>query len=432
MPPDPAAAGGDRPPAGRPRRRELLRAVLLLTAVRLVVNVTRRFAYPFLPAIGRQLGVGLPAVQAAVGLQSAVGIGSPLLGPLADRHGRKRVMVLALAPLAPVALLAALLPTYVVFVAALVVFGAGKMVFDPALQAYLGDRVRYGRRGLALGATELSWAGSLLVAAPATGALLAGPGLGAVLLLIGGLLLVAWVALVVLLPDDRRAADGTGAATGPGAAATVNGAAAAAPAPRRWWDRLRASEAARGALGYSLLLVAANEVFLINYGAWMEASFGLGPTLLGAATVTIALAETGGELVVVGLADRLGKRRLALWGAAVSSLCYLAVPLAGARLAGGLALVLVMFVGVEVAIVASIPLFTEVLPEARAVMMSANVGAHALGRVLGAAAGGLLHEVAGGPATMVLAALLGGAAWALLRRRVPEAGTAGAAAQGRS
>ncbi|NJL56687.1 hypothetical protein HC928_17130, partial [bacterium] len=38
---------------------------------------------------------------------------------------------------------------------------------------------------------------------------------------------------------------------------------------------LRRSPAALGALAHALLLAAANELFFINYGAWMDLSFNL-------------------------------------------------------------------------------------------------------------------------------------------------------------
>src|SRR5690349_9998019 len=70
-----------------------VRELAALTFARLIVNMTRRFPYPFLPEISRQLSVPLESVQNVMAIQAGVGIGSPLLGPIGERYGRKRVMM---------------------------------------------------------------------------------------------------------------------------------------------------------------------------------------------------------------------------------------------------------------------------------------------------------------------------------------------------
>lgn len=398
----PRPAAPPAPPASLPR---LLSSI---TLARLVVNVCRRFAYPFVPALARGLGVSPAAVQGAIAVQGGVGVLSPLFGPLAERFGRRRVMLGALLLMAAAAAAGAARPSFGSLAAVLALFGAGKMIFDPAMQAYVGDRVPYARRGLAMGVIETSWAGALFVAAPLAAWLLGAGGVRAVLLAWAGLLLAAFAVLAAFLPGDRPA--------GRTRAAGVTGPLAA-------WRILRGSRAALGGLGYSLLLVVANELFFINYGLWLERSFGLALAALGTVTLTVAAAEVAGEGIVIAFADRLGKRRLALWGAWLSAPAYLALPLLGNTLPAALAALFLVFLCVEVSIVASLPLFTDVLPGARAVMMSGNVGAHALGRLLGAAAGGALYAALRDFRVVGLAAaLLALASAALLHRSVREGG----------
>src|SRR5690606_19115646 len=45
------------------------------------------------------------------------------------------------------------------------------------------------------------------------------------------------------------------------------------------------------ALGFTFCTIAGQEIFFINYGLWMEASFDLVLTTLGIATITIGIAE---------------------------------------------------------------------------------------------------------------------------------------------
>ncbi|NJL56686.1 sugar porter family MFS transporter [bacterium] len=140
-------------------------------------------------------------------------------------------------------------------------------------------------------------------------------------------------------------------------------------------------------------------------------------------TVVIAAAEVIGEVTVMGLADRIGKRRLSLIGSAVSALSYVILPHLDTSLPLALAGVFVMFLFVEIGIVAAIPLFSEVLPEARAVMMSGVIGASSLGRFLGAAGGGALLALVGDFAVIGLVSTgVGLLAVFSMWRFVPEGG----------
>jgi MFS transporter, DHA1 family, inner membrane transport protein len=346
-----------------------------LTFARLVINMTRRFPYAFLPEISRQLGVSLDSVQNVMAVNAGVGVGSPLLGPIGERYGRKRVMMGMLVLMALASLLGGLAPQFGLFAGVMIAFGVVKMVFDPATSAYIADRVPYERRGTAIGVTELSWAGALLVAAPITGFLLGASGLQSVFIMLFVACLLALAAVYRYLPADHPSGD-----------AIPRGIT-----PLATWRALRGDPVTFRALTYALLLVVANEIFFINYSAYLEATFDLALTALGTVTIVIAVAEVCGEFAVIGLADRFGKRRVALIGVGVSSLGYVLLPLLSFSLPLTLAMVFLIFLMLESAIVASLPLFTEILPDARAIMMSSYVGAESLGRLLGGVLGGWLY-----------------------------------------
>ena len=120
----------------------------------------------------------------------------------------------------------------------------------------------------------------------------------------------------------------------------------------------------------------------------MEQSFDLLLTALGAVTLVIGVAELVGELVVSLVGDRLGKRNLALYGALLSGVGFAVIPHLNHSLPLAMIGMFVLFVLIEVAIVASITLFTEIMPESRAVMMSSNISAGSMGRLVGALLGG--------------------------------------------
>ncbi len=140
------------------------------------------------------------------------------------------------------------------------------------------------------------------------------------------------------------------------------------------------------------LIATGNEGIGIVYGLWMEGSFGLQVAALGAATAVIGLAEFGGEGLVAGLADRLGKRRALAIGISLSGASALALPTLGGSLTGALIGLFLLYLTFEFTIVSSIPLMTEQVPSARATLLAVNISAFSLGRALGALIGGPLFR----------------------------------------
>ncbi|MFW5708698.1 MAG: MFS transporter [Chloroflexota bacterium] len=413
-------------------RRVVVQAVIALTASRIAVNMTRRFAYPFLPTIARQMAVPLATAQSIIAVQGSSGLISPLFGPLAERLRRKTVMIGAVLLMAAAAALGAIAPHIGIFAIVMFGFGLGKAIYDPSMYAWMGDNISYNRRGMALGFGELSWALSLFVAAPVAGFLLAQSdnsaigslylqfagssvfdiptsdpsGLRNVMLMFVVLLLIAAMIILRFVPSNAPHPDQASRPVSPIAVLRT----------------LRGHPAALGAIGFAFTLPFANEIIFINYGVFMERSFALTLAVLGTLTIVISIAEVIGEFNVIFLADRLGKRRLTLIGAAVTAVTYIILPFTTASLPLALIVLFVMFVSFETGIVASLSLFTEVMPNDRAIMMSSATGAASLGRVAGATFGGILFSTTSSFLVIgVVALVIGLMAAMLLWLYVPEA-----------
>ncbi len=368
------------------------------TLARLIVNTSRRFPYTFALALSRGLAIPLPAITRLIAFSQVTGALSPLFGPLGDRWGYRIMMLGGLALLAVGMLTGGLLPVYAAIMVALFMAGLGKSIFDPALQSYVGERVPYQRRGLVMGVIEFSWAGSSLVGIPLIGLLIERLGWRSPFLMLGALGLLSVVALGFLIPGDgRRQLSAGGVASF-----------------RQAWRRLKQERAALGALGFSLLVAAANDNLFVVYGVWLEATFGLTVLALGAATTVIGVAELLGEGLTASIADRLGLKRSLLVGTLLSGLSYVLLPFAGRTLLLGLIGLFLVFLTFEFAIVTALSLFTELLPGARATMMSANVAAMSIGRVIGAVVGGPVWLAGGLLATGLVSAAVCGLALAVL------------------
>jgi predicted MFS family arabinose efflux permease len=341
---------------------------MTITLARTAANTGFRMVYPFLPVFARGMRVSLETVAYAITLRSLLGLATPLLGSLSDRWGRRRAMVGALLLFSLAFLMLSLWPTVEMFFLALLMVSASKLILDPTVHAYLGDRVAYGRRGLAIAITEFGWSGATLVGIPLMGWMIAMGDWTTPFPLLAAIAMVLALALALRLERDP----------------VPSGTAPSLRANLRIVFRHRTAMA--GVLT-GLLFSLANEAVGVVYGVWLEADFSLQVAALGAATIVIGLAELLGEGLVARLVDRLGKRRAVLWGLAANSLTALLIPLIGRQLSGALIGLFLFFLTFEFTIVSMIPLMTEILPQARATTMAAFIMGLALGRALGAPLG---------------------------------------------
>ncbi|MDM8528066.1 MFS transporter, partial [Anaerolineales bacterium HSG24] len=164
---------------------------------RFLINTARRMIYPFASVLSVGLGVPLFYISSLIAINQATGLLSPLFGPLSDRWGYRKMMLLGLAILSFGMGFVGIFPFYGVLVVTMFLAGLGKSIYDPALQSYIGEHVPYQRRGLAIGLVEYSWAGSTLIGLPLIGLLLANQNFAwqTSFLVLGGLGLLALVGL---------------------------------------------------------------------------------------------------------------------------------------------------------------------------------------------------------------------------------------------
>ncbi len=383
----------------RSRSDALVFDLFLTGACRLVLNTARRFAYPFAPALSRGMGVPLTYITSIIAANQASGVLALFFGPLTDRLGYRFMMMLGLFLLSLGMLAAALLPFYAVVLIALFLAGLGKNIFDPAIQAYVGERVPYERRGLAIGLIETSWAASTLVGIPLAGLLIEWHGWQAPFVVMGLAALAGMGLIALRLPVESS-----------------SGKARPEIADLRYaWRRLWQSRTARAMLVLAFLVSMANDGIFVIFGAWLEHKFNLSVAQLGLGSSVIGLAELLGEFLTVGLADRMGKRRALLLGVGLSMVGYGVLPWTGSALPYALAGLFALFIAVEFTFVTALSVATEILPGHRATMMSAMLAVAGLGRMSGAVTGGLLWTQYGVAAVaLVSTALCGGAALSIV------------------
>ncbi|MBT8211697.1 MAG: MFS transporter [Acidimicrobiia bacterium] len=376
--------------------RPLPLVLAFLAFTRLVVNTAHRFVFPFLPAISRGLGISLEQGGILMSARSLAGVATPLVVASAGRGERRlRLAVWGLGLMAVGALVTAATSAYVGAFAGFILLGLGKPSFDSAAVAYVADRTPYDRRARYLSVLELTWAGGLLVGAPAAGLLIDRFGWEAPFWVIGLILAATMAVSPLVLERDEEHTDSGG----------------------RPLSLDRSSVALLIVAG---LFSVSAEVTFIVYGAWLEDEFALSLAALGAASVVIALAELAGEGSVLVFADRFGKRRMVAWGMAASAIGYLALVVASGSLVGGIAALSMAFIAFEVTIVGTVPLASEAAPGARTRYLALLMVALSIGRAIGDVIGPMLYTWKGIPANGITSAAVVLVGLALLLGAVRE------------
>jgi predicted MFS family arabinose efflux permease len=391
-------------------RKSLPVQISIFIAIRTVLNTLVRMAYPLLPVFGRGLGVDLYLLSYALTLRSATGILGPFLASVGDSRGRKAGMLFGVALFTAGAGVLVAWPTYPAFVAMLVLGILANLVFIPSMQAFLGDRVPYERRGFILALTEFGWSLAFILGVPAVGLIIERGGWQAPFVWMAGLGLLSLAVLAWLLPRDRP---------GPGETNSL-------------WRNMGGvftSKPAVAGLLVGMCLSSGNELINLIFGVWLEDTFKVQIAALAIASAIIGLSELGGEGLVTGFVDRLGKRRSVSIGLIGNALAALALLWLGRSLTGAMAGLFFFYLTFEFTIVSAMPLMTEVFPTARATFMSMFIASTALGRSLGSLAAPRLYHLAqlmeGMPSLLiiVLAAVTLNLAALLALRHIQEYGT---------
>jgi len=338
--------------------------LLIVMLLRTILNTMHRMVYPFLAVFARGLGVEFTTLSYVVTLRSFVGMFAPVLGSFADHRGRKFGMLSGIALFTVGMGLVALRPSLVTFTLAVLIAILGKYLFDPSMQAYFGDRIPYERRGTALALTEISWSLAFIAGIPLVGYFISRFGWNAPFPLLAGLGVVMFATILWMAPRDQPAQPENGSVKNIRAVLTHVPALAG--------------------VSIALWASAANELVNLIFGVWLENSFGLKIAALAGASAVIGFSELSGEGLVALTTDRLGKPRALMLGLIGNILAAALLPVIGRSEAGALAGLFLFYITFEYVMISHIPLMTEIMPGARATLLSFNVTGHSMGRMIGA------------------------------------------------
>ncbi|MEZ4671955.1 MAG: MFS transporter [Anaerolineae bacterium] len=340
----------------------MLPVVALLTGTRTIIDTGSRMIYPLLPVFARGVKVEISAIVSILTLMQLLGLVAPFIGRTAEQRGRKFTILLGLLLYVAGMVSVFILPDFTGLAVALLLGALGRTALGPAVQAYIGDKVPYHRRGSYLGFVELAWSGAFLFGVPAMTWLIAHYNWQTPFLALAILGAVSFVIIWLQVEPDAPMAHHVA-----------------------FLQALRASISSPMALaglclGFSIS--AANQLVSVVFSTWIEDSFGIQLAALAVAAAVIGMSELTGEGIVTFFADKVGKRRLVLIGVTGNILACLILPLTGIDLNLALAGLFLFYLTFELSVVATIPLATELSPNSRAMYLTMLMTAVTLGRAL--------------------------------------------------
>lgn len=371
-----------RPSQNSSSRPETGLAVQLgaITFTRTVVYTGLRMVFPFLPVLARGMGVTLQTAALAITIRSVMGMLSPVLGALGDVRGRKWAQRLGLGLIGIGTLLPGMWQTYAAFLIGNLFFGLGIVVFDPAIQAYVGDRVPYKRRAAAIAVIELGWSLSFLIGIPIVGRVISEETWGIPYFWVGILVLACLLLIHWTLPESNPPS-----------------------AQKNRLDLLSGlmdvirDRPSMSAVGASLLMIIGSRGLMIVYGAWFEDVFQMNEQMLGDVSTSIGAAGIAGLVLVGLLTDRLGKKPSLIIGLGVSALAAVGLPFLKDNLALTVSALFLYYLAFEFALVTGISLVSELRPETRATLIAFNAAAVSAGDAVGSFIGPRVYQGAIGP-----------------------------------
>lgn len=392
------------------KEREPARPLLIVFALWLLVfsaSSQTMVIAPILPLIRTELGIADAWLGTLVTVYSLmVGIMAVISGPISDRVGRRRILLLGAGAMTCALALHAFVDSYFEFLVVRVFAGAAGGVLSGAAVSYVGDYFPYKRRGWATGWVMSGSAVGLIIGIP-VGVLMAGEyGFRSPFYFFGVMMALTFLLVYTRVPQPpvkRRRS-------------RLNLARAVAG----YAVMLRRPEIAFAALAFFTVSLGVS-LFVVYFPTWLEAFHEATPEQIASLFLVAGVANVIAGPQAGKLSDRIGRKVMVITSCLGLSVVMLAsVPLITSLwVAYPLYALMMMLIAMRTSPYSA--LLTALVPASRrGSLMSLTVALGQLGFALGAMVAGLSYSTWGFAGNTVLGAVavlsMGWIVWT----RVPE------------
>ncbi len=390
--------------------------LLVFTAASQTIIIT-----PILPLIGEALDAEPGALGLLVSVYSWVLAAAALvMGPISDRIGRRRVLLLGSGALAGALALHGLADTFGALLGMRVLAGAGGGILSGAAVSYVGDYFSYERRGWATGWVMSGVPFGLVIGIPLGRALAVGFGFRTPFVVFAAVMVVAFLLILAVVPQPEvRLSDER---------PTVGGAL------RQYAALLRQSDTATATATYFLMYLGLG-LLIVYLPQWLTERFPMDVKVFGRPLAVFGLPLdfiatlflAGGVVsVLVGpragtLSDRVGRRPLILASCLGLAAVTAALPYVVTERWTAYPLYVAIMGLFAMRMAPLQALLTALVPgRQRGAFLSLTIAVGQIGTGIGATLGGLLYAGWGYPSNTLASTVAILAMAALVWRKLPE------------
>jgi predicted MFS family arabinose efflux permease len=347
---------------------------------------------PILPRIGEELDVADSVLGTLVSVYSLmVGVFAIVSGPISDRVGRRRILLMGTGVMTAALLLHGLVVDYWSFLAVRLFAGVAGGVLSGAAVSYIGDYFPYHRRGWATGWVMSGAAFGQIIGIP-LGIIMAGElGFRSPFYLFAGTMGLTWLLIFLRLPQpDVRLS---------GERLSFSGAV------REYRAMLARSDIAFASLAFFTMFLGVS-LFVVYLPTWLERDMGITSGEIATLFLVGGIANVLTGPQAGKLSDRVGRKGIILLACVGLAVVMVLTP----ALVSGLLTAYVMFFLTMVLVAMRVSPFSALLTalvedHRRGSLMSLTVALGQVGFAVGGAVAGPLYAAAGYGSNAVLGAV---------------------------
>lgn len=324
---------------------------------------------PMLIPMGREFGMSVPALgQLATLTFLPWGISAVLIGPISDRYGRKKVLLVGLAGLSLSGIAASIAPSYLTLASARVLTGVCGGLIPPSCLAALTDHFTGARRGYAIAIGSAGYSTSWLLGLPLVALLTEHIGWRGAFMAAAALAAGTFLLISAIFPAGRKNESPK----------SYFGSFAWMRSPAPWY-----------AIGANVMERAAIAIFFTYVAAFMAIHYGLSPSALAWMLMAMTVGNLIGNLPGGALAGRgwryEGLMAVVLIEGGLLGMNFSNMPPIGLAVAAGFLFSFLSAVSRPTLVGA----FVNIAPENRGTIIGFFASSNQAGFVLGSSVGGL-------------------------------------------
>jgi predicted MFS family arabinose efflux permease len=347
---------------------------------------------PILPRIGEELGIGDAVLGTLISAYSLMlGVFAILAGPVSDKFGRRRILILGTATMTVALGLHGLVQDYASFLAVRLFAGTAGGMLSGAAVSYIGDFFPYNRRGWATGWVMSGSAVGQIVGIPLGIALSGRWGFRAPFYIFAATMAATVLLLWLRIPQPpvRR----------------TEGKLSVGQAARNYATLLRMPAVRWAAAAYFTMFLSVS-LFVVYMPTWLERDLGVTPNQIALMYLLGGIANVVTGPQAGRLSDRVGRRKIVLLACLGLSLVMAVTPVVvrGASMAYPVFFLTMVLIAMRISPFSAL-LTALVTDERRGSLMSLSVALGQVGMAVGGAMAGPLFAGSGYSSNAGLAAI---------------------------